>query len=78
MSVLSFFTSILKVLLNCSPPLNGVLEPPTLWFYGCLNFWILQKIMFKTAKKKKGMVVGFVSFENAGQVKSASEVPLFL
>lgn len=32
-----------------------------------------NKIMFKTAKKKKGMVVGFVSFESAGQVKSASE-----
>ncbi|KAB2038602.1 hypothetical protein ERO13_D03G133900v2 [Gossypium hirsutum] len=32
-----------------------------------------QGITFKSAKKKKGMVVGFVSFENAEQLKSAVE-----
>ncbi|XP_039012697.1 zinc finger CCCH domain-containing protein 24-like [Hibiscus syriacus] len=33
-----------------------------------------QGITFKSAKKKKGMVVGFVSFESADQLKSAVEV----
>ncbi|PPR80347.1 hypothetical protein GOBAR_AA40369 [Gossypium barbadense] len=32
-----------------------------------------QGITFKSAKKKKGMVVGFVSFESAEQLKSAVE-----
>ncbi|XP_051134439.1 zinc finger CCCH domain-containing protein 24 isoform X2 [Andrographis paniculata] len=32
-----------------------------------------QGILFKSAKKKKGMIVGFVTFENAAQVKKAVE-----
>ena len=30
--------------------------------------------MYKSAKKKKGMVVGFVSFETAEQLEAATEV----
>ncbi|XP_010253649.1 PREDICTED: zinc finger CCCH domain-containing protein 24 isoform X2 [Nelumbo nucifera] len=33
-----------------------------------------QGILYKTAKKKKGMTVGFVSFENTEQVKNAIEI----
>lgn len=33
-----------------------------------------QGIPFKSAKKKKGMVVGFVSFESAEQLETAVEV----
>lgn len=36
---------------------------------------VFQGISFKSAKKKKGMVVGFVSFESAEQVNSALKVP---
>jgi hypothetical protein len=38
----------------------------------------LQGISCKTAKKKKGMEVGFVNFENIEQVKRATEVPLYI
>lgn len=41
----------------------------------CLN---LQGIHYKSAKKKKGMIVGFVSFETAEQVKSGVEVSISL
>ncbi|XVE79741.1 hypothetical protein DITRI_Ditri14bG0081200 [Diplodiscus trichospermus] len=37
------------------------------------NFLNEQGITFKSAKKKKGMVVGFVSFESAEQLESAVE-----
>lgn len=36
----------------------------------------LQSILFKSAKKKKGMTVGFVTFESTEQLKSAVEVSL--
>lgn len=47
----------------------------------CFTLWddvvfILQGIIFKSAKKKKGMTVGFVSFESTEQLKSAVEVSL--
>nr|XP_010920398.1 zinc finger CCCH domain-containing protein 24 isoform X1 [Elaeis guineensis] len=38
------------------------------------NFLDAQGILYKMAKKKKGMSVGFVGFENIEQVKSAIEV----
>ncbi|XP_019166556.1 PREDICTED: zinc finger CCCH domain-containing protein 24 [Ipomoea nil] len=38
------------------------------------NFLNEHGILFKAAKKKRGMVVGFVTFENAEQVKSAEEL----
>ncbi|XP_008791527.1 zinc finger CCCH domain-containing protein 24 [Phoenix dactylifera] len=38
------------------------------------SFLDAQDILYKTAKKKKGMSVGFVGFENIEQVKSAIEV----
>ena len=37
-----------------------------------------QGIVYKSAKKKKGMTVGFVNFESAEQVKRAMEVPCIL
>ncbi|KAK6936036.1 Zinc finger, CCCH-type [Dillenia turbinata] len=37
------------------------------------NFLSEQGISFKTAKKKKGMTVGFVSFENVEQMRAAAE-----
>lgn len=37
-----------------------------------------QGIDYKSAKKKKGMMVGFVNFESAEQVKRAMEVSLTL
>lgn len=37
-----------------------------------------QGIDYKSAKKKKGMLVGFVNFESAEQVKRATEVSLTL
>ncbi|XP_002530289.2 zinc finger CCCH domain-containing protein 24 isoform X1 [Ricinus communis] len=37
------------------------------------NFLNEQGVLFKWAKKKKGMVVGFVTFETADQLKKASE-----
>ncbi|KAL6510907.1 hypothetical protein OROGR_022031 [Orobanche gracilis] len=37
------------------------------------NFLGDQEILFKSAKKKKGMAVGFVTFESAAQVKAAVE-----
>ena len=39
-----------------------------------IKFDIYQGVHFKSAKKRKGMLVGFVSFETAEQVKSAVEV----
>nr|GMD29442.1 zinc finger CCCH domain-containing protein 24 [Ipomoea batatas] len=38
------------------------------------NFLNEHGILFKAAKKKKNMAVGFVTFENAEQVKSAEEL----
>ncbi|XP_068652636.1 zinc finger CCCH domain-containing protein 24 [Aristolochia californica] len=37
------------------------------------NFLDTQEILYKTAKKKKGMIVGFVSFETTEQASKASE-----
>ncbi|XP_062171985.1 zinc finger CCCH domain-containing protein 24 isoform X2 [Alnus glutinosa] len=37
------------------------------------NFLSEQGVHFKSAKKKKGMIVGFVSFEDAEQLKTAQE-----
>lgn len=43
------------------------------------NWCFCQGVVHKSAKKKKGMVVGFVTFEDAEQLKSAIEVsPAFL
>lgn len=38
------------------------------------TFWFFQGILYKSAKKKKGMIVGFVSFETAEQKNTAVEV----
>lgn len=35
---------------------------------------VMQGISYATAKKKKGMTVGFVTFENIEQLKNAIEV----
>ena len=43
------------------------------FFFNPLNF-NFQGISFKSAKKKKGMTVGFVSFESVEQLKSSVEV----
>lgn len=37
---------------------------------------VLQGISYATAKKKKGMTVGFVTFENIEQLKNAVQVIL--
>ncbi|KAE8688841.1 Zinc finger CCCH domain-containing protein 24 [Hibiscus syriacus] len=48
---------------------------PRKWHADSLRkFLSEQGITFKSAKKKKGMVVGFVSFESVEQLKSAVEV----
>lgn len=39
-----------------------------------IKFPNYQGIDFKSAKKRKGMLIGFVSFETAEQVKSAVQV----
>ncbi|XP_075078116.1 LOW QUALITY PROTEIN: zinc finger CCCH domain-containing protein 24-like [Nicotiana tabacum] len=45
---------------------------PMKWSSDNLRCFLKQHdVTFKSAKKKKGMVVGFVTFENAEQVKSA-------
>jgi len=36
--------------------------------------FFFQGVQFKSVKKKKGMTVGFVTFENAEQLKTAQEV----
>ena len=41
-----------------------------LWFFGSA----LQGVEFKSAKKKKGMALGFVSFENAEQLQNVVKV----
>lgn len=38
---------------------------------GCFLF---QAVQFKSAKKKKGMIIGFVGFESAEQLNTAIEV----
>jgi len=35
---------------------------------------LLQGIAFKHAKKKKGMMIGFITFEDEEQLKSSSKV----
>lgn len=48
-------------------------------FYTCIRlieFPYYQGIKFKSAKKRKGMLVAFVSFDTAEQVKSAVQVLL--
>lgn len=39
-----------------------------------LLFFFFQGISYKSAKKKKGMSVGFVSFESAEQSQKGTEV----
>lgn len=38
------------------------------------SLMVMQEISYATAKKKKGMTVGFVTFENIEQLKNAIEV----
>lgn len=38
------------------------------------SLMVMQGISYATAKKKKGMTVGFVTFENIEQLKNAIEV----
>ncbi|CAH9075193.1 unnamed protein product [Cuscuta europaea] len=48
---------------------------PMKWSSDKLKSFLNQHgVLFKAAKKKKGMVVGFVTFENEQQVKSAAEL----
>lgn len=47
---------------------------PTSWDSDNLNKFLREQgVVFKSAKKKKGMTVGFVSFEGAEHLKSAME-----
>lgn len=39
---------------------------------------VLQGISYATAKKKKGMTVGFVTYENIEQLKNAVQVIFFV
>ncbi|KAJ3706150.1 hypothetical protein LUZ61_009855 [Rhynchospora tenuis] len=48
---------------------------PRKWVHDALKKFLEEKgISYKTAKKKKGMEVGFVTFENVEQVESAMEI----
>ncbi|KAJ4812412.1 hypothetical protein LUZ62_024978 [Rhynchospora pubera] len=48
---------------------------PRKWVHDALKKFLEEKgISYKTAKKKKGMEVGFVTFENIEQVESAMEI----
>ncbi|KAL2507527.1 Zinc finger CCCH domain-containing protein 24 [Forsythia ovata] len=60
---------------SCSSGLSKCLvNLPMKWSLDKLrSFLNEQGILFKSAKKKRGMVVGFVTFESAAQVKTAVE-----
>ncbi|CAK9175108.1 unnamed protein product, partial [Ilex paraguariensis] len=61
---------------SCSEPALAkcLVNLPMKWSSDNLRSFLgEQGILYKSAKKKKGMIVGFVSFENAEQVKSGVE-----
>lgn len=62
--------SLINCLSRCPLALNVFLT----WWH-CFVF-LFQSVLFKSAKKKKGMTVGFVSFESTEQLRSSVEVSL--
>lgn len=86
---MSILTEICKILENyetwpflcCSVYRNHLVLDTQVLLLHCLvhsKCLFCQEILFKSAKKKKGMTVGFVNFENAEQLSSAMEVPLVI